>query len=456
VSGPRRQQGVHDTLLRNATIVPGPASATPFVGDLAIDDGRIALVRPASDAAARLAAVEVIDATDHIVLPGFVNAHLHAVPSLMRTAFAAIRIDDHGASPLVAALYEQLLGDPEAVELGARLCLAEALMAGATSVGVMEYLDPAVAARVAAELGLRGAMSVYPDPEDPSWVETLEFVAELGFTPMLLGPNEDDPAFTEPFLHELRRLAEHHGVRVHMHVSETARRHAAVVERYGVSPVEQLERLGLLPHLYAVHCTVLSDRDVELLAAHDVPVVITPVSESLLSDGVTPLAQLREAGVTVALATDGGPWAGGEDMLGEMKATALLNRAHDRPAALTGADAIEMATVNGARVLGEGARRGTLEVGKDADLVVLDARRAHLQPLLHDGVLANVRDVVAFAAGAADVARVIVGGRTVHLRGEAEALSPSQVAAIRAAGERVWRRAGGPQATAWLPLARVS
>jgi len=437
-----------DLLLRNATIVPGPAAEAPFVGDLGVAEGRIALLRrrdqedrPAAEAA------ETFDAAGHVVLPGFVNAHLHAVPSLLRGAFSAITIDEHVASPLVGRLYELLWNDREAVELGARLCLAEAVMAGATSVALMEYIDAAAALRVGAELGVGGSMSVYPKEE--GWRETLEEIRARGFVPMLWAPNEDDPDFTDAFLREVLAHAQAEDVRVHMHVSETAARRDAVMRRHGVTPIANLARLGLLDRVYAVHCTVVSDADVELLAAHDAPVVITPTSEALLGDGVTPLAQLRAAGVTVALGTDGGPWAGSEDMLGEMKATALLNRAHGGPASITGADLIEMATVNGARVLGQHDRRGTLAVGMDADVVVLDARAAHLRPAFADGALATLRDVIAFAATAADVAWVIAGGRTLHRRERGSLLLAEETAAIEAAAHRLWHASGADSARSW-------
>ncbi|MGW1676092.1 hypothetical protein [Saccharopolyspora sp. NPDC002376] len=143
----------------------------------------------------------------------------------MRTAFASITIDDNDRSPLIERLYEVLCGDREALEIGARLTLAETMGSGTTFGCLHEYLDPEIAALQAAELGLPCVVAVLPG--EPGWRETLARVRDTGAEMMLSGLNENDPHNTDEALGELATWAGELGVRVHSHVSETRERHAA-------------------------------------------------------------------------------------------------------------------------------------------------------------------------------------------------------------------------------------
>ncbi|MER6990321.1 amidohydrolase family protein [Saccharopolyspora hirsuta] len=424
-----------ERVLRDVWVISGRAGDEPFVGDIAVANGRITHIDRSTRRPVR---------PTRAVLPGLANAHLHPTPALLRTALASITIDDNDRSPLVGRLYEALRADREALQLGARLALAETMSSGATCGCLHEYLAPEVAARQAAELGFPCVVAVHPG--EPGWREVLARVRDTGAEVMLAGLNENDPANTDEALRELAAWAGELGVRVHAHVSETRERHEHMRARTGRTPVAHYREMGLLEHLYAVHCTAVEDEDVELLAAHDVPVVVTPSSEALLGDGIAPLAALREAGVRVGLGTDGAAWAGGEDVLRELTAAALLSRAVGGPGALRGGEVIELATLGGARVLGCESERGSVEVGKRADLVVLDLERPGLRPVL-EGPLSTVREVIAFAATGADVIETMIGGTAVHRRGGTPLV---EVDAVQDAAERVWRRAGGDRARTWL------
>lgn len=422
---------------RNVWVVTGNAGQAPFLGTVAFEEDRITFVAPGD------AARGGVDWQGRrAVLPGLVNAHLHPTPGLLRAAFTPITIDQHAPSPVVRRLYAALGTDRPARVAGARLSVDETMRAGVTSACLHEYIDPVVAAEQSVELGLPATVTVLPG--QPGWRDTVAAVRDTGARVMFCGPNEDDALCTEPFLRELAAWAAELDVRVHAHVSETHQRHATMLERTGRTPVDYYRSLGLLEHLFAVHCTHVSEHDIALLAEHDVPVVVTPRSEGFLGDGIGPIAALRAAGVRVALGSDGGPWAGSDDLLAEAAATALVTRAAGGPDALSGIDVLGMATFEGARVLGVDNESGSLQVGKRADLAVLDLDRPGLSPVL-DGPLSTVADVLVMAATAGDVAETWVAGRCVTTRGRQRV----DTATTRAAADRIWRAAGAHRARDW-------
>ncbi|WP_030227005.1 amidohydrolase family protein [Actinoalloteichus caeruleus] len=450
-----------DRIYHGALVVTGPRDAHPFVGDVGIDGDTIAFVRPTTGAVvgggsapdtwppASHPAAEHVDATGHVLLPGLVNGHLHPTPALLRTALAATTIDHQDGHPLADGLYAALTADRETLRLSAKLAITEAISSGTTALCLHEYLDPVVAAEVAADLGIPATVALHPEPGGTAWRDTLRQVQDTGCSAMLAGVNENDPDHTPEYLRELVTHAADLGIRVHTHVSETTLRHETTRARTGRSPIRYYQALGLLDHLYAVHCTAVEPADIDLLADHRVPVVLTPSSEALLGDGTPPLPALLAAGARLALGTDGSAWAGSEDLLAELRATALLTRARWGPEAVDGAQLIELATLGGADVLDTPDTRGAIEPGRRADLVLLDARRPGLRPLATNGPLSTARDVLAFAATGADVVETTIGGRVRYRRDGPGLLTGDELAELDERARRVWRDSGAATATSW-------
>jgi 5-methylthioadenosine/S-adenosylhomocysteine deaminase len=194
-----------------------------------------------------------------------------------------------------------------------------------------------------------------------------------------------------------------------VHLSENEPEVGQVLERYGVRPVEHLERLGILgPHLVADHCVALDERDMELLAARRVHVVHNPESNMKLASGVAPVPRLLDLGVNVALGTDGCASNNDLDLFAEMDTCAKLHKvATLDPTALPAHAVLKMATRNGAKALGLGSRIGTLAPGRLADVIVVDFDQPHLTPLFRP-----VSHLV-YAARGADVRHSIIHGRLV-------------------------------------------
>ncbi|MCZ7599057.1 MAG: amidohydrolase family protein [Gammaproteobacteria bacterium] len=299
---------------------------------------------------------------------------------------------------------------------GARLAIAEMLLGGTTCFNDM-YFHPEVVARTALDAGIRACLgmivldmptryaagsSAYIDKglrlHDDLRHEDLVTTAFAPHAPYTV----EDAALTR-----LRTLADELDVPVHMHVHETAHEVDASVDRFGVRPLERLAALGLAtPRLLAVHMTQLMPEEIRFLAAEGVHVVHCPQSNLKLASGMCPLAALVEAGVNVALGTDGAASNNDLDMFEEMRVAALLAKGvSGSPVAVPARAALEMATINGARALGLDHLVGTIEAGKAADLVAVDLSHPRTTPV-HDAVTQLV-----YSAGADQVSDVWVAGR---------------------------------------------
>lgn len=359
---------------------------------VAIGGGRILAVLPSSEARASIEARKVLELPGHLLIPGLVNAHTHAAMSLMRGL-----ADD---LPLMTWLHEHIWPaegrwvDEDFVADGTRLALLEMLRGGVTCFHDM-YFYPEVTARVTAEAGMRGVIGMivvdfptgYAANADEYIAKGLAMHDAYRGHPLVrlaLAPHSPYAVSDEP-LARVRTLAEELKLPIHLHLHETHDEIQQSLRDHGERPFSRLDRLGLInPALLAVHMTQLEETEIARLAETGAHVVHCPESNLKLASGFCPLAQLLDAGVNVALGTDGAASNNDLDLLGEMRTAALLGKgvAHSASAVPASA-ALRMATINGARALGLDHDIGSLEPGKAADLVALDLGVAHTQPLYH-------------------------------------------------------------------------
>ncbi len=433
-----------DLIVTNALVVTGDAAGTVVTdGAVAVRSGRIAAIGPA--ARIGLEAAEVVDAGGAILMPGLVNTHCHAGDSLFRGL-----IEDLPLEPWLQLVWraEGAILTPKTVRLGATLGFAELLLAGVTTVMDMFWF-PFEAVAAAREVGIRvstGGMFF-----DGPGVDGLDGAGRLAQAERFIEAfaDADDvmagchPHGTYTVGPETLRLAgdlaERYGVAFSIHAAETRAEQAVVTGRYGRSVIRHLDALGLLgPRAVLAHCVWLDDEEIAILARTGAAVAHNPVSNLKLASGIARVPDMHAAGVRVALGTDGAISGNDLDPWLAMRLAATLHRAATGNAtAVTMAEAFRMATLDGAAALGAADRLGSLEVGKFADMVLVDRRRLHAAPLF------DPLTHLVFAAGRGDVRDVFVGGRRVVREGalvgisldgllaEVSALAPRIAASIR-------------------------
>lgn len=418
-----------DLLIENAFVVTSGPERRSFFGHLGIHAGHLTHVAPGP---ATVVARERIDATGQIVIPGLLNAHLHPGAAFFRGLINDLTIEENDTDEFVGVVYGRVTDD--IVAATGRLTFQEALSGGTTGFAVHEYLSAEAGLEALGAIGFTGTFGVWPeDLTGDGGDKVAAGVEEAGLRLAILGPNEDSPDFTYEHLRSLRNLAARYDAQIHMHVHETADRVAKAYAQFSKSPLRILEETGVLAHLYAVHCCHLDGTDIDLLASTGVPVAVTPASEAMLGDGVTPVVELRERGIVLGLGTDGSAWTGTEDMFREMRALALLNRAHGGPAAVAAWDAFEMATIGSARAMRIDRSVGSIEVGKRADLTFVSLDSPHFHPVVA-ARRTNLVELVAFAATGRDVARVLIKGAQVYDR------TPGFDRAAKQEAQHAWQR----------------
>ncbi|WP_404937460.1 TRZ/ATZ family hydrolase [Pseudomonas sp. JDS08PS003] len=386
---PNRETAL-DLLLLPTWLVPvEPAGVVLKEHGLGIRDGRILFIGPRAEAL-RYRATEVRELPGMLLSPGLINAHGHAAMTLFRGL-----ADD---LPLMTWLEKHIWPaeakwvDEAFVRDGTDLAIAEQIKGGITCFSDM-YFYPKVASERAHNSGIRAQIAIpildFPIPgahdADEAIRQGVELFGDLKHHPRIkitFGPHAPYTVGDEN-LEKVRMIAEELDAPIHMHVHETAFEVQQSLEQRGERPLARLARLGLLgPRFQAVHMTQISDDDLALLIETNTSVIHCPESNLKLASGFCPVERLWQAGVNVAVGTDGAASNNDLDLLGEVRTAALLAKAVAGSAtALDAHRALRMATLNGARAMGLESEVGSLEIGKAADMVAFDLSGLAQQPI---------------------------------------------------------------------------
>jgi 5-methylthioadenosine/S-adenosylhomocysteine deaminase len=399
---------------------------------IAVDAGRIVDILPVRDADARYSARVRHERPTHVLMPGLVNAHTHAPMVLFRGLADDLPLETWLHERIWPA--EQRFVSAELVADGTRLAIAEMLLGGITCFADM-YYHPDVTGIAAAEAGIRVVLGLIAVDFATSWAKDADEYLRKGIE--VHDRFKAEPLITTAFaphapysvgddtLRHVRRLADELDLPVHMHVHETAAEVAAAVAATGRRPLARLAELGLVtPALIGVHATELTADEIGLLATSSANVVHCPRSNLKLASGLCPVARLLDAGVNVALGTDGAASNNRLDLWSEMQTAALLAKhAAGNAAALPAATALRMATLNGARALGLADEIGSLAAGKAADLICVDLSGVEHRPLLDP-----VSQLV-YAASRHDVTDVWVAGEQLVAERAAVRLDVAEICA---------------------------
>jgi 5-methylthioadenosine/S-adenosylhomocysteine deaminase len=430
-----------DLLLLPSWIVPvEPAGVVLRDHALGIRDGRIALLAP-RDQALKVESRERRELPGMLLAPGLINAHGHAAMTLFRGL-----ADD---LPLMTWLQEHIWPaearwvDESFVRDGTELAVAGQIKGGISCFSDM-YFFPAQSSAVIHAAGLKAQLAIpvldFPIPGAADASEAVrrgvELFSDLKHHPRIkvaFGPHAPY-SVSDDKLESIRVLSEELDAGIHMHVQETSFEVQQSLEQLGERPMARLARLGLLgPRFQAVHMTQVDDADLELLVESNSNVIHCPESNLKLASGFCPVERLWQAGVNVAIGTDGAASNNDLDLLGETRTAALLAKAVAGSAsALDAHRALRMATLNGARALGLDQDTGSLELGKAADLVAFDLSGLAQQPV-YDPVSQLI-----YATGRDAVRHLWVDGKHLLDDGRLTRLDEDRLGATaRAWGERI-------------------
>lgn len=387
-------------------------------GSIAVKDGAIVDVGAAEDVRLRAAAMKTLDASGKAVVPGFVSCHGHAGLSILRGL-----AENYPLEPWLETSIWPLMrhASAEDTHAGAQLACLEMLRTGITTFADMWRDLPATVEAVAAA-GLRARLAFnmrdFDDPKalESEWHQGFEAITMPSPTPRIRFGLAAHSLYacSEPLLRRVAGMVTERKCHLQIHLAETEDEVRQCRERHGCSPVDRLQELGLLgPDLLIAHGVWLNEQDCRSLAAHQASVAHNISSNLKLASGIAPLGRFKANGLNVSLGTDSAASNNVLDPFREMRMAALMQRAvAEDPTAFTGYEALEAATINGATALGMADEVGSIEIGKRADLVLIDLDKPHLLPRMRYDreALANL---LVFAATARDVDTVLVDGRIV-------------------------------------------
>ena len=331
---------------------------------------------------------KTIDATGKILLPGFVNTHTHLSMTLFRGLADDLALDEW-LNDNIWPMEANLNGDY--CYIGALLGAVELIKSGTTTFSDMYFYMEDVAKAVS-ESGLRAVLSYgmidFGDEEKRKneIAENLNLFKNVNDTAdgrikVFFGPHSPYTA-SEELLREVRKLASENNTGIHIHVSETQKEIEDVSAEKGLRPFEYLDSIGFLgPDVLCAHCVWLSDSEIEIIKKRNVKISHNPCSNMKLASGIAPISRLLENDICVGIGTDGASSNNNLDLIEELKIASLLQKVSVLdPKVLTSDEALAMGTINGARALGLDDEIGSVEVGKKADLILIDTDSANMIP----------------------------------------------------------------------------
>ncbi len=386
-------------------------------GAVAIRGARIVGVGTQAELAKRFQAKHTLDKPDGVLAPGLIDTHTHAPMSLFRGIADDMRLDDWLNNFIFPAESKNVSAD--FVRWGTRLACLEMVLAGITTYTDMYYFED-VEAETAKEAGVRGVLGQtiigFPAPDHKTWKEALaateQYIQHFQKDELIVPAVAPHSIYTTPdeALVASHELAVKYGVPLTIHLSETQKERDDSLTKRNMTPTQVLEKLGVLDgRVIAAHCVWEDDDDLQILKRHGTGVAHCPSSNMKLASGVARVADMLKEGINVGLGTDG--FAGSNDsadLILEMDLAAKLQKVTRMdPTVLPAEQALRMATIGGARVLGLDKEIGSLEEGKRADVITISLARANAIPLY------NVYSQLAYATKAGDVEDVFINGRQI-------------------------------------------
>jgi len=422
-----------DTLIHARWLIPvEPANTVLEKHSLVVSQGNIVDILPSTEAQQQYQSRYEVTLPHHAVMPGLINTHTHASMSLFRGYADDLHLMDWLENHIWPA--ETKWVSPEFVYDGTQLAIAEMIRGGITCFNDM-YFFPDQAASAAKNTGMRAVLGLILIDFPTTWANSAAQYLEKGLavhqqyldTPLIstaFAPHAPYTVSDEP-LTQMAILANELDIPIHMHIHETAFEVSQSEQQHKKRPLARLDDLGLLsPRLMAVHMTQLTDNEIERCAESGLHIIHCPESNMKLASGFCPIAKLSKAGVNIALGTDGAASNNDLDIFGEMRCTALLAKAVANDASVVPAqEALQMATLNGARALGLGDITGSLKPGKAADVIAINLSQIETQPI-YDAI-----SQIVYSTNREKVSDVWIAGQHIMKNRQLQTLDESEILA---------------------------
>jgi len=403
-------------LIKDAIIVnPNENTVESFKGDLLIENDKIAEIARKNQSPISTNGIEkVIEAENKILMPGLINTHTHISMNLFRGLADDMELDEwlnNHIWPTEAGL------NGEYCYIGALLALVEMIKSGTTTFNDMYFYMEDVAKAVT-ESGIRGCLSYgmidFGDEEkrENEFKENINLIKNCnngaeGRIKTFFGPHATSTASKE-LLERVRREADKYKVGIHIHMNETKKEVDTIIKSEGKRPFEYLDEMEFLAgDVIAAHGVWLTEKEIDIMKKRDVKISHNPCSNMKLSSGIAPVQEMISKGICVGIGTDGAASNNNLDMFEEMKFASLLQKVNTmNPEALNSNQAIQMATINGAKALNLDEEIGSIEVGKKADIILIDKNSINLTPM-SDVISSNL----VYAANGSNVNTTICNGK---------------------------------------------
>jgi 5-methylthioadenosine/S-adenosylhomocysteine deaminase len=417
-----------DILVKNGLIVTID-ERQPVIEDgaVAVDQGRIVALGRTDEIATKYQGRKVLDAKRKAVMPGFVDTHHHFLQNFhkgTRDDLALVEWIDNVSVPRIRVAVQDYLKGVYDIQIHAsKLGCVDAIKSGITTILNMEWATHPSVVDVFEQAGIRVRHTItmtdqWISPEVILPHDRLLTLADelmercqssvngrVSFSYGLACPN----SCSVGLIKEVRALADRNGIPVHIHIAESEYEWNNIQDKFGLTPTGHLHNLGLLgPDVQGAHSIWLSDEDIELYRQTGTKVAHNPECNMKIADGIAPINKMIEAGIVVSLGTDSCSVNDNMDMFEAMRTAAFLQKVTVMdPAVLPAPVTLHMATLGGAEALGMENEIGSLEVGKKADLILVDLSGSHMRPIN------NLENSLVYCANANDVLTVVCDGRIV-------------------------------------------
>lgn len=399
-------------------------------GAVAVRDGQIIAIGSGKQISASYHAPNVLDGTEKVLMPGLINGHTHAAMVLFRGMADDLELMDWLQNYIFPM--EGQFVDEEFVQIGAELACLEMLRGGTTSIVDM-YFYPHISGEVFERCGLRAILGApmidFPSPGFTGWDDSfaagVEFVKTAHFSDRIIPALAPHAPYTvsADHLRDVVEIAGNLNAPITMHLAEDKSEHAMIEQRYGASPVRHVASLGMLDTpMIAAHMVWPDQEEIALLANSKVSAIHNPTSNMKLGAGISPVPAMIAAGVKVGLGTDGAASNNDLDMWEEIRLAALLHKVDKNdPTAMPAETALRLATSMGAEAIGLGEKTGSLEVGKQADMIQVDMSDPRLQPIY------DVMSHLVYVTRSSDVVTTIIAGQIVVENGQVTTLDAQEI-----------------------------